>query len=303
MIIINIKLYLKLLNDIFRGIDNSFSTIIYLLFPKDDFLCKFKYLGNIVLNKNDRKAGVIGFLIDICQRDINLNQKKELNNILSQRNEKIITMLNGVKMINLELSLICETFVLEEFDVDIGGGGENETVIDIGANRGDTALFFANKNYNVIAFEPVGKLYETAINNLDLNPHIKDRIHLVQKAVSCEKGKIKLYFNGDLDLVSGEVSQYIKGKNTEIVETTTIKDILIEYNLKPYILKMDCEGCEYDIILKSDLSMFKYIYFEYHENLKNLKHEILIEKLEKQGFELFFKEELFNVGIVKMIKK
>lgn len=182
----------------------------------------------------------------------------------------------------------------------LGGG---ETVIDIGANRGDTALFFANKNYNVIAFEPVGKLYETAINNLDLNPHIKDRIHLVQKAVSCKKGKIKLYFNGDLDLVSGEVSQYIKGKNTEIVETTTIKDILIEYNLKPYILKMDCEGCEYDIILKSDLSMFKYIYFEYHENLKNLKHEILIEKLEKQGFELFFKEELFNVGIVKMIKK
>lgn len=140
MIIINIKLYLKLLNDIFRGIDNSFSTIIYLLFPKDDFLCKFKYLGNIVLNKNDRKTGVIGFLIDICQRDINLNQKKELNN-------------------------------------------------------------------------------------------------------------------------------------------------------------------KYDIILKSDLSMFKYIYFEYHENLKNLKHEILIEKLEKQGFELFFKEELFNVGIVKMIKK
>ena len=49
---------------------------------------------------------------------------------------------------------------------------------------------------------------------------------------------------------------------------------------------MDCEGCEFEIILNEDLSMFNDIIFEHHSEIVGKDHILLIEKLEKENFKI-----------------
>ena len=64
----------------------------------------------------------------------------------------------------------------------------------------------------------------------------------------------------------------------------TLEDILNKYNAPngKTVLKMDCEGAEYEIILFATvdtLLRFNHLLIEYHYGYKNLK-----EKLEECGF-------------------
>ena len=54
----------------------------------------------------------------------------------------------------------------------------------------------------------------------------------------------------------------------------------------PDVLKMDCEGCEFEIILNEDLSMFNDIIFEHHSHITGKNYNILIEKLKKENFKI-----------------
>jgi len=62
----------------------------------------------------------------------------------------------------------------------------------------------------------------------------------------------------------------------------SLQNLVEKYEIKSGILKMDCEGCEYDSILETAneiLQKFSHIQIEYHYGYKNLK-----EKLESAGF-------------------
>lgn len=158
-----------------------------------------------------------------------------------------------------------------------------------------------------MAFEPIKYLFEKGLYNIHLNEKLVNKIQFIQKAVSCKNGKTKIYFEEDLDNDSGGSSQYSKDKPcSELVVTITIDKILKEYDIDPYILKMDCEGFEVDIILNSDLSMFKEVWFEYHTPMTKVDPEVLIRKLEKQNFEMIEKNAFIlnsGYGIIKMINK
>ena len=67
-------------------------------------------------------------------------------------------------------------------------------------------------------------------------------------------------------------------------EVKDLKDILKMIHDKEGIIdlvKMDCEGCEYDVILNDyeNVRMFNGIYFEYHMHKSKMPIEILLEKL------------------------
>ncbi|MDR2830261.1 MAG: FkbM family methyltransferase [Methanobrevibacter sp.] len=122
------------------------------------------------------------------------------------------------------------------------------------------------------------------VENISLNEDLKDRIKLINKVVGCKNGKIKIFFDNINS--SGGASKYIDAKNFQLIETVTIDAILNDYDIEPFILKLDCEGCEYDIILNTDLSKFNLIFFEYHAGIVGKDTIILFEKLENQGFKM-----------------
>ena len=155
---------------------------------------------------------------------------------------------------------------------------ENRHVIDVGANIGDTTLYFAKENAKVIGFEPVKHLYELGIKNISLNPKLKENIIFINKAVGGQRGK--------LDIRSQTTKTYINTEDTYQIEVITVKDILNEYNFPADILKMDCEGCEFEIILNEDLTMFNDIIFEHHSKQVGKDYKPLIKKLENDGFKI-----------------
>nr|WP_295000720.1 FkbM family methyltransferase [uncultured Methanobrevibacter sp.] len=155
---------------------------------------------------------------------------------------------------------------------------QDRQVIDIGGNVADSALDFANQGADVIAFEPVKHLYEIALENISLNPSLSNKITFINKAVGSKKGKI--------DITANSLKNYVSGDVNYEIDVITIDDILNEYEIKPDILKMNCEGCEFEIIPQTDLSIFNEVIFEHHAKIAGKDYKPLIEILKKQGFKI-----------------
>lgn len=154
-------------------------------------------------------------------------------------------------------------------------------IIDIGANIGDSSIYFALLGASkVIGIEPFPKNYSLAKKNIELN-NLSNKITIMLAGCRANTGYISIDPN-----LQGTDASAIDFKDGFKVPLLTLENILDENNIgsseAKLVLKMDCEGCEYDAILYSSaitLRKFSYIQIEYHFGYKNLK-----EKLEKCGF-------------------
>lgn len=223
--------------------------------PEANLITRLSNLGCKDLQVTDNKVTITSYYLDA-----NTKVKVELYDALS----------NG------DLSAIFFDEIYEFLPI------HGKTVIDIGANIGDSCVYFALKQPSrIIAIEPFPRSYESARKNIDING-FSNNIILQLAGCAAEPGDITidpLYeSNGDSRIV--EFERGIK------IPLLTLRDILIQYSVSrgEAVLKMDCEGCEYDSILSSSddtLRFFTHIQLEYHHGYKNLK-----EKLEKSGFDV-----------------
>ena len=184
-----------------------------------------------------------------------------------------------------------------------------KTVVDIGASFGDTAVYFAIKGAGkVYAFEPLPSVYKLAKENIKLNK-LQNKCRIINAAVGWGKGayledpKFKYIFYRDLP-------EY---KNNKGILIISLRDIVDKFDINNGVLKIDCEGREYDIILNSSdelLRRFDYIIMEYHYGFENLR-----DKLQAAGFSVKYgkpnkiyaedrQDNLKNmeVGYIKAIK-
>jgi FkbM family methyltransferase len=163
-------------------------------------------------------------------------------------------------------------------------------VLDIGANIGDTPIYFALRGASkVIGLEPFPKTYEMAKKNIELN-NVSDRVTLLLAGCAANQGHIII----DPNYLSSITSTLADFKQGIKVPLLTLDNILNENNLLSgeVILKMDCEGCEYDTILSASedtLEKFSHMQIEYHYGYKNLR-----EKLEKSGFIVSYTRPMWN---------
>lgn len=144
----------------------------------------------------------------------------------------------------------------------------NRTVIDVGANIGDSSIYFALKGAGqVIAFEPVRQSFEMACANVRRNG-FQDRIQLLREAVSDHPSSVKM-----LDAQGSLGSQSQDGDGGLPTPVVDLHQIVNTYQTQDAVLKLDCEGEEYRIIGNSNsktLSAFKEIYLEYHYGGRSL---------------------------------
>ena len=115
---------------------------------------------------------------------------------------------------------------------------ENETVVDIGANIGDSTIYFAlNNAKKVIALEPYPYPYNIALKNIKIN-NLEDRIILLNAGCG-QDGTIKV--NPELgNTLGSDLKSFNDGIDIKIM---SLKTLLNDYNIDKAILKMDCEGC------------------------------------------------------------
>ena len=189
-----------------------------------------------------------------------------------------------------EFHILNEVFIKQDYGYKTT---DKVILIDIGTNIGITSLFFSGFDYidKIYGFEPVEETYNQANYNLELN---KD-IHKVEsiKNIGLAKNDRKEIFSFDNTIkgntgVRGALSpNYSKSKSANAVEVT-LKDasdelskIIDASDNKKIIVKMDCEGAEYEILenLKASkvLNKIDLILLEWHDEGYELIEQILLE--------------------------
>jgi len=211
---------------------------------------------------------------------------------------------NGLKLsVNKnagDLTTLFEIFVNDDYSFK--GDPANEfNILDIGANVGYFSLLFSKKypKAEIFSFEPFPNTYKRLTDNIT-NNDIKN-IKPFPFAVSD--------FNGTADFFSFEWA----GCNTMIdrkfddghYDKTTVNvlafdDIFTKTGVNEFLFgKIDCEGSEYQIFLKSkdeSIRRIKNYIIEVHED-KTYNKADLIRRFEFLGYDVTDKESLIEATL------
>lgn len=164
------------------------------------------------------------------------------------KNPNLVVEVEGSKMLldskdSLGLSVwgVYEPFETELFKKEILKG---EVVLDIGANIGYYTLIAAKlvgENGKVFAFEPDPSNFAILQKNVEMNGY--KNVILVQKAVSNETGKLRLYLCED-NKADHRIYDSHDGRKFIEIEAVRLDDYFKNYNGKVDFIKMDIQGGE-----------------------------------------------------------
>jgi FkbM family methyltransferase len=143
-------------------------------------------------------------------------------------------------------------------------------VIDVGAHIGLASVYLAKRwpFLQIFAFEPHPANHANCVENLRLNE--VSNVRLFRQAVTADGRSIMLRF---VDCNSGGATAVFDIAGADAVgpvESVTLQDIF-ERTCTPTqrcrLLKIDCEGMEYEILPSSVLDRVDYFAAEFHEGV------------------------------------
>jgi len=189
----------------------------------------------------------------------------------------------------MDVWIVKETYLdrfYERYGTKIGDGW---TVVDIGAGIGDFSLYAAleHPTNKVYAFEPFPESFSLLESNLQLNQ--ATNVRAFPEAIGGRTGELAL------DMSSGEPLQFSTEKAADAKAVLTVPCLSLEDAFERLslahcnLLKLDCEGAEYDILFKapaSILSRIDHVVMEYHDGVAPANHRDMVEFLISQGFQV-----------------
>jgi len=168
------------------------------------------------------------------------------------------------------LGAFVEQFVCSQYD---WLNTKDHIVVDIGAYIGDSAIYFAlNGAKHVYALEPYPYAYGLSVKNIKIN-NLEGKVTIINEGIGSKNTFItvnKSYKSRRDD----DIKLFKEGKKIRI---TTLDELVKRFNIKDAVLKIDCEGAEYDVILNTStltLRKFKQMIIEYHYGYENLERKL-----------------------------
>ncbi len=193
-----------------------------------------------------------------------LNRLKEISEcadakIMTTEAGSILVEINGINFelfTDEEVYILHEIFVLGVYNVILPS---RVVVFDIGMNVGIASLFFAKNNQvdEVQGFEPFPETYQRAVKNFERNPRYRNMIivHNVGLAIRSSNpevtysttwcGSNTMY--GLRHHLRKIKPPFRRTRITLIKAADIVGKYVAEHPTKSIIIKMDCEGAEYEI--------------------------------------------------------
>jgi len=223
---------------------------------------------------------------------------------LIRKKEVVYRTRSGLKFIartnSLDRWVIKEMFGVNPYSkVEIKQG---DVVVDVGAHIGCYTLLASLKlkgRGKVYAYEPDPGNYDLLERNISINHCSIAKAY--NKGIFKERRRIKLYqyargnklLSGNSSFSSFQPKAVYDARivKTIEVECITLEDVFNENSLERInVLKMDCEGAEYEILFSTSeeiLRRIDRICLEYHDHLsQTYSHKDLIRFLSELGFKV-----------------
>ncbi|HEV3165131.1 MAG TPA: FkbM family methyltransferase, partial [Isosphaeraceae bacterium] len=172
-----------------------------------------------------------------------------------------------------------------------------DIILDIGVHIGTFSYQALRRgSSNVYGFEANRSNYECAVHNLQ---SFGDRVHLYHRAVwrSDDKTVETLYFTPSPDTPNTGGGNVVWGNEGPAVKTIALDDVIRDVTRggkkRIRMIKIDCEGSEFSILMTSKLlHLVDVIAGEYHEFGGEYDKNLIPERAKVSGFERFTIVEL-----------
>ncbi len=203
-----------------------------------------------------------------------------LNAVFSEKDNKLIMTFKPGISINVDsistIDIVLEIFLKKLYSIN--NIKSSCSVIDIGMNVGIASLYFAlmgNVN-KIYAFEPFKKTFEQAEYNFSLNAGLKSKIIPANCGISDKNAIIDAAYNPKFSSILSTTSAYYLSQhsNRKQIEQVQIKSAataigeIVSKKSEKIILKIDCEGAEYEIFDSLDkagiFENIDYVLLEWH---------------------------------------
>lgn len=167
--------------------------------------------------------------------------------------------------------------------------GPNPVILDIGAHIGTYAVYAALRNprAHVYAFEFNDAVFEYLEKSVAING-LQDRITCIKKGVAGARGDRQTYEDTHGGVSSSLFNRENRGLVVgAVVPCITLTDFFAEFNItRCDVLKMNCEGAEYEILdslSDSEFSMIDSVLLQWHR-VENHAPEELDTLLTSKGY-------------------
>ncbi|MBI4650531.1 FkbM family methyltransferase [Candidatus Desantisbacteria bacterium] len=213
--------------------------------------------------------------------------------------------------------LIWEIFKLQRYNIKGFEIKSTDTIIDIGANMGLFVMWAspqASKG-KIIAIEPTESIDILALN---LQKNNLNNVKIIKAAIGLDEKHIDLITYPGFNVINHQIDQkptlctrilvklltsQLKFKKvTKRVNTISLDRIIDDNNLsKIDLLKIDGEGCEYEIfrnLSNKHFDKIEKIIMEFHEYHPDNKHQELISILKFKGYEVNLVKPFFDYYLV-----
>jgi len=210
------------------------------------------------------------------------------NYVLRRHKPAEYRMRSGFRLIDghgLLAGTLAVVFVRREY----GSLEHFRTIVDIGANMGSFAIYAAQAcpDARIYCYEPERRNFAILKQNIKIN-ELEERVSLFQCAVASRRGQRELAVSG-----SADNSFHIVPDNStrQTVSCTTLGDIFADQQLKTIdLLKINCEGAEYEILescCQTDFERVANIRLEYHNlDAHSRNGDSLSRWLEARGYRI-----------------
>ena len=266
------------------------------------------------LEKSDRKGSINisslnitidrkkhGFVLDVLSYARNLQDHCKASFRIDD-NGQLVADIGGIHALlsnSGDLMTLEDVFLKNEYDLTLTGPS---VIMDVGMNVGYAALFFArDQNVVVYGYEPFKTTYTLALKNIDLNNEMKGRIKPNQYGLAGSTRRMDVPYSFELNRSAGIFGlardatprgSRVHDDTMEQIQlvdaTEEVRKVKGEFPNHDMILKLDCEGAEYEIVdslyRSGELRRIKALLVEYHLRSPDNNPEDIARKCEAAGF-------------------